>query len=75
MGVSSTKPHPSVVLSMSEREAVMVNAGMCVREEVRERRRRENRTELVRQLEEMTLSDKKERSKVNLYAHRCTCVN
>ena len=68
-GVSSVKPHPSVVLGLSEREAVMVSGGECVKEEARERRRRENREELVRQLEEATLSDKKERLKVIFCTH------
>ena len=65
-GVSSWKPHPSTILGMSKCEAVMVTAGECVKREARERRRRENREELVKQLEETELSDRKERSKVNI---------
>ena len=65
MGVSSGKPRPSPVLDVSKRDAVMVCAGECVRGEERERKRRENRAELVRQLEEIELLDRKERSKVN----------
>ena len=65
MGVSSGKPHLSPVLGVSHREAVMECAGECVRGEGRERKRRENRAELIRQLEEVELAERKERSKVN----------
>lgn len=66
MGVSSEKPRLlSPVLGVSQREAVMECAGKCVRGEGRERRRRENRAELIRQLEEVELSERKERSKVS----------
>ena len=70
MGVVSVKPRPPPLPDACEREAVMVCAGECVRGEKWERRRRENRAELVRQLEEMDLSERKERSKVrNLKAY------
>ena len=63
--MSSGKPHLSPVLGVSQREAVMECAGECVRGEGRERKRRENRAELIRQLEEVELAERKERSKVN----------
>ena len=65
MGVSSGKPHLSPVFGVTQREAVMECARECVRGEGRERKRRENRAELIRQLEEVELSERKERSKVN----------
>lgn len=65
MGVSHLKPHPPLVLDASEREAVMVCAGECVREEEVERKRRETRTELVKQLEELELSERKDLMKVS----------
>ena len=69
MGVVSVKPRPPPLPDACEREAVMVCARECVRGEKWERRR-ENRAELVRQLEEMDLSERKERSKVrNLKAY------
>lgn len=69
VGVSSGKPHLFPVLGVTQREAVMECAGECVRGEGRERKRRENRAELIRQLEEVELSERKERSKVNTTTH------
>ena len=69
VGVSYGRPHPSAVLEVSEREAVMACAGECVKGEERERRRRENRAELVKQLAEVELSERKERSKVSETLH------
>ena len=65
VGASSGKPHLSPVFGVTQREAVMECAGECVRGEGRERKRRENRAELIGQLEEVELSERKERSKVN----------
>ena len=65
MRVAILKSHPPPVLDACEREAVMVCAGECVREEEVERRRRETRAELVKQLEELQLSERKDLMKVS----------
>ena len=67
VGVARVSPFtsaPPPVLDGCECEVVMECAGECVRKEERERRRRETRAELVRQLEERNLSERRERTKV-----------